>query len=102
MAALGAIVAIAAVAPACHHAINAGEDAMQTNRGTSLRALFIVQARAAVRSGVGAMTTPAAADGRWRGLVLRHPTASFFTLAYALAWADWVPMALAGRHVGID
>jgi membrane protease YdiL (CAAX protease family) len=29
-------------------------------------------------------------------LVRRHPVISFFLLAYALSWAYWVPMALAG------
>jgi membrane protease YdiL (CAAX protease family) len=42
------------------------------------------------------VVTPAA---RVREVVRRHPLASFFVLAYALAWADWLPMALAGQRV---
>jgi membrane protease YdiL (CAAX protease family) len=37
-----------------------------------------------------------------RGFVGRHQLGCYFTLAYALAWADWVPMALSGRRIGMD
>lgn len=37
---------------------------------------------------------------RFRDLVRRHVLACFFVLAYALSWADWLPMALAGKRVG--
>lgn len=37
-----------------------------------------------------------------RDFVRRHSTVAFFVLAYALAWVDWIPMALAGRYVGTD
>ena len=39
---------------------------------------------------------------RLRRFVRRHPRACFFIVAYALAWTDWVPMAMGGRHVGMD
>lgn len=32
-------------------------------------------------------------------LVRRHPLGAFFTLAYGLSWAVWVPEAIAGGHV---
>jgi uncharacterized protein len=31
--------------------------------------------------------------------VRRHSVVSFFVLAYAISWAVWIPMALAGAHV---
>lgn len=34
-----------------------------------------------------------------RSLVQRHPIASFVVLAYALSWADWIPMLLRGALV---
>jgi membrane protease YdiL (CAAX protease family) len=44
----------------------------------------------------------ASAGRRVRALARQHPTPCFFAVAYALAWADWVPMALTGRFVGLD
>jgi membrane protease YdiL (CAAX protease family) len=41
-----------------------------------------------------------AGAARLRDVVRRHPLASFFGLAYALSWANWLPMALAGQRVG--
>jgi len=37
---------------------------------------------------------------RLREVVRRHAVACFFALAYALSWADWLPMALTGQRVG--
>jgi membrane protease YdiL (CAAX protease family) len=34
-----------------------------------------------------------------RAFVRRHPIASFVVLAYALSWADWIPLALRGTRV---
>lgn len=34
-----------------------------------------------------------------RSLVRRHPVASFGVLAYALSWADWIPLVLRGARV---
>src|SRR4051812_30531470 len=35
-----------------------------------------------------------------RRLVEAHPLGAFFGLAYLLAWAWWVPLAVSGRVVG--
>jgi membrane protease YdiL (CAAX protease family) len=37
---------------------------------------------------------------RLRAFVRQRPVVCFFALAYALSWTNWVPMAIAGRHVG--
>jgi membrane protease YdiL (CAAX protease family) len=34
-----------------------------------------------------------------RSLVRRHPVGSFVVLAYALSWADWIPLLLRGERV---
>lgn len=34
-----------------------------------------------------------------RSLVRQHPIASFFVLAYALSWADWIPLVVRGARV---
>jgi membrane protease YdiL (CAAX protease family) len=39
-------------------------------------------------------------SSRLGAFVRERPVICFFALAYALSWANWVPMALAGRHVG--
>src|SRR5215208_7361642 len=36
-----------------------------------------------------------------RGLLMRHPLVSFFTLAYALTWLAWSPWYLSEAGVGL-
>ena len=36
-----------------------------------------------------------------RGLLIRHPLVSFFTLAYALTWLAWSPWFLSEDGVGL-
>jgi hypothetical protein len=45
------------------------------------------------RRGAGAPSGPVAL------FVRRHPLACFFTLAYALSWAYWLPLAFTGKVV---
>lgn len=40
-----------------------------------------------------------AALRRLRAVAVRHPLAAYFALAYALSWAQWIPLALRGARV---
>lgn len=43
---------------------------------------------------------PITAGARLRGLLHRHPTVSFFTLAFGLSWVCWLPYVLSANGLG--
>src|SRR5215218_6418377 len=64
-----------------------------------LTGLAIVTRRS-IMSATTAAPQPAAVSPL-RGLLIRHPLVSFFTLAYALTWLAWSPWYLSSAGVGL-
>src|SRR5215212_6109395 len=56
--------------------------------------------RRSIMSATTAAPQPAAVSPL-RGLLIRHPLVSFFTLAYALTWLAWSPWYLSRAGVGL-
>src|SRR5829696_5339143 len=56
--------------------------------------------RRSIMSATAAAPQPAAVSPL-RGLLIRHPLVSFFTLAYALTWLAWSPWYLSEDGVGL-